>query len=89
MRSPRFRDTALMLVFAVGMPLAAGSWWRYFSGYDHPEKFVVVVEQAPSAQVEREANEKETKAPVLAWTTGTANSPAGRTEVRPGDMEER
>lgn len=35
-------NLALILVFCLVLPLAAGGWWRYFSGYEHPRVTVKV-----------------------------------------------
>ncbi len=35
-------NLALILVFCLVLPLAAGGWWRFFSGYEHPRVTVKV-----------------------------------------------
>lgn len=96
MTVPSRSDLALTLLICVGLPLAAGGWWRYFSGYDHPQdfkpQFSVTVEQAPAASAAQEAKKRETDVPLLAWTTSAADHdaiPAGAPTYRPGQAEER
>lgn len=94
MTVPGMRDLALMLAFSVGMPLAAGGWWRYFSGYDHPKEphAATIVEQAPAAATAQGAREKETDVPRLAWTPSPKRDvalPAGSTLSRPEEPVER
>jgi hypothetical protein len=82
MRAWSLSDVALMLVFSVGLPLAAGGWWRYLSGYDHAREPTPVVEQG--------AQEKETHKPRLVWTTGAAKQSAPLAGDRqPGEPGER
>lgn len=94
MTVPAVRDLALMLTFSVGMPLAAGAWWRYFSGYDHPLEAhaAMIVEQAPAAATAQGVREKETDVPRLAWTTSPVKDvalPAGSTLSQPEEPVER
>jgi hypothetical protein len=52
MRRPKFGDIALVLVFTFGLPLSMGGWWRYLSGYHHPQPAAV---SAPSHEISRTA----------------------------------
>lgn len=76
-------DLALVLVFCIGLPLTAGGWWRYFSGYGHPWGSTMVEHSAaaatavapqgrlePARRAGRVASRVEKETPLLAWTTG-------------------